>query len=301
MRSGPGCRLWIPNDKSKRLRYFFCMRLSGRKASSHASRWSPPQQVALLSLIALNTTAFVVQQVLQAYQPSFVVQYLGLSYQGIDSAYAWQFFTAMFLHAGVFSFGASMAVLYFIGRDVESILGQKHFLYLFLGGVLGGELAHLALMPSTTVLFAAAGGVAAIVVAFATILPEWELAESLSFILPFKIRAKYFGHAIAGVGLVLVVFDRSGIVNHSGLLGGCVVGWFYAHLLGFGRPSFVQRLMRRRRLESKRRAQMSLEEFMAEEIDPLLEKISRSGVESLTRSERRMLAQVRDKMTEPPQ
>ena len=92
-----------------------------------------------------------------------------------------------------------------------------------------------------------------------------------------------------------------GVVSHSSFLGGCAAGWLYAHLLGYGRPSFVQRALRRRRLESNRRRQMSLEEFIVEEIDPLLEKISRSGVESLTRSERRTLAQVREKMPEPPQ
>jgi rhomboid family protein len=100
---------------------------------------------------------------------------------------------------------------------------------------------------------------------------------------------------------VLVVFDRNGVVGHSSYLGGCAAGWLYAHLLGFGRPLFLQRALRRRRVASERRRQMSLGEFITEEIDPLLEKISRSGVESLTRSERRTLAQVREKMPEPPQ
>ena len=40
---------------------------------------------------------FVVQLVLQAYRPTLIPQYLGLSYRGIDDAYAWQFLTAMFL------------------------------------------------------------------------------------------------------------------------------------------------------------------------------------------------------------
>ena len=154
------------------------MRLSGRKASSYAPRWSAPQRVALLSLIGVNVAVFVAQKVLQAYQPGFVAQYLGLSYRGIDQAYAWQFLSAMFLQAGLLSFAASTFLLYFIGRDLESILGPKHFLYLFLGGVMGGELGHLFLMPSTTVLLAASGGVAALVVAFAIILPELELAGS---------------------------------------------------------------------------------------------------------------------------
>ena len=277
------------------------MRLSGRKASSHAPRWTPRQRVVLLSLIGVNFAVFVAQQILQAYQPAVVVEYLGLSYRGIDRAYAWQFFSAMFLQAGVFSFAGSMIVLYFIGRDVESILGQKHFLYLYLAGLVGGEVGHLFLMPATTVLFAAPGGVAAVVVAFATILPELELTQSLFFIPTAKLKAKYLGSALFAIGLLLVVFDRQGVVSHSALLGGGAAGWLYAHLLGFGRPSFVQRVLRRRRIEGERRRQMSLDEFIAEEIDPVLEKISRSGFGSLTRRERRALAEAREKMTEPPQ
>ena len=46
---------------------------------------------------------------------------------------------------------------------------------------------------------------------------------------------------------------------------------------------------------------MSLDEFISAEIDPVLEKISRNGLGSLTRRERRMLAEAREKMTEPPQ
>jgi membrane associated rhomboid family serine protease len=277
------------------------MRLSGRKASSHAPHWTPRQRVVLFSLIGLNFSVFLAQQVIQAQQPDVVPEVFGLSYRGIDQAYAWQFFSAMFLHASVLGFAGNMFVLYFIGRDVESILGQKHFLYLYLAGLIGGELGHLFLMPSTTVLLAASGGVAAVVVAFATILPELELTQSLFFILPVKLKAKYLGTALFFAGLLLVVFDRQGVVSHSAYLGGCAAGWLYAHLLGFGRPSVLQRALRRRRIEGERRRQMSLDEFIAEEIDPVLEKISRSGFGSLTRRERRVLGQARARMTEPPQ
>jgi membrane associated rhomboid family serine protease len=277
------------------------MRLSGRKASSHAPHWTPRQRVVLFSLIGLNFSVFLAQQVIQAQQPDVVPEVFGLSYRGIDQAYAWQFFSAMFLHASVLGFAGNMFVLYFIGRDVESILGQKHFLYLYLAGLIGGELGHLFLMPSTTVLLAASGGVAAVVVAFATILPELELTQSLFFILPVKLKAKYLGTALFTAGLLLVVFDRHGVVSHSAYLGGCAAGWLYAHLLGFGRPSVLQRALRHRRIEGERRRQMSLDEFIAEEIDPVLEKISRSGFGSLTRRERRVLGQARARMTEPPQ
>ena len=84
------------------------------------------------------------------------------------------------------------------------------------------------------------------------------------------------------------------------MLGGCSAGWLYAHLLGFGRPSFVQRALQQRRERIERRRQMSAEEFIAEEIDPLLEKISHSGLASLSRRERRTLALAREKMSEAP-
>lgn len=271
------------------------MRLSGRKASSHVPRWTHRQQVVLLTLVATNFAVFVAQQFVQVYQPAALGEYFGLSFRGIDQAYAWQFFSAMFLHAGVFAFAGHIFLLYFLGRDVESIFGQKHFLYLYLSGLIGGELGHLFLMPGTTVLLAASGGVAAVTVAFATILPELELIVAL------KLKAKYLGNALFAIGAVLVLFDRHGVVGHSALLGGGAAGWLYAHLLGYGRPSFLQRFLRRRRQEGERLRQMSLDEFMTEEIDPLLEKISRNGLGSLTRRERRALAQARAKITEPPQ
>ncbi|MEO5753371.1 MAG: rhomboid family intramembrane serine protease [Chthoniobacterales bacterium] len=277
------------------------MRLSGRKASSYAPRWTPRQRVTLFSLLGVNLGVFLVQQVVQAYQPEAVAQLFGLSYRGIDQAYAWQFVSALFLHAGFLSFAGSMFLLYFVGRDVESILGQKHFLYLYLGGAIAGELGHLFIMPPTTVLLAASGGIAALVVAFATILPELEVTQSIFFVVPVKLKAKYLGYTVFALGLVLTIVDRDGVVSHSAYLGGGAAGWLYAHLLGFGRPSFLQRMLWRRRMEGERRRQMSLEEFITAEIDPVLEKISRSGVGSLSRRERRTLARTREKMAEPPQ
>lgn len=277
------------------------MRLSGRRASSYAPRWRARQRVVLFALLGVNFVAFVTQLLLQTYDPAIIPEYLGLSYRGIDQAFAWQFFSAMFLHGNIFQFAANILALYLIGRDVESIVGQKHFLNLYLLGAVGGELGHLLLMPSATVLLAASGGIAAAVVAFGTILPELEMAGSIFFLVPVKLKAKHFAYALFALGGLLLVIDRHGVVSHSAYLGGCCAGWLYAHLLGFGRPSFVQRFLRERKMEHERRRQMSVEEFMDAEIDPLLDKISRRGLASLTRRERRKLAEVRVKMAAPPQ
>jgi membrane associated rhomboid family serine protease len=272
------------------------MRLSGRKASRFTRSWAPPQRIVLLSLIGLNAAAFIVQLVLTSWNQPFVLEYLGLSDRGINDAYAWQFFTAPLLHNNIWHFAADMLVLYFIGRDVEAIIGQRQFLFLYLFGAFSGELGHLFLMPSDCVLFGASGGVAAIFIAYATILPELEMTTLLLFMVPVRLKMRRLAQ-IALVGAVaLLLYDRSGVVGHSAFVGGAIAGWFYAQLLGFGRTSLLQRVLRQRRLEAARLQSMRADQFVAEEIDPLLEKISQRGLASLSRRERRLLEQAREKM-----
>src|SRR6476619_3674905 len=271
------------------------MRLSRRRPSPTTRRWTQRPRVVLLSLIGANFAIFVAQLFLDAYQPGFVREYLALSDQGLRSAYGWQFITAAFLHDGPWHLLGDLVLLYLLGRDVESIVGQRHFLFLYLSGTLAGELSHLFLMPDHSALLAASGGPAAVVVAYAAILPELELT-SMFFFLPVRLKAKHLAYGAFAISILLIIFDRSPTVAHSSFLGGCIVGWFYAHLLGFGRPSILQRALSQRRAEVERYEMMSPEEFIVQEIDPLLDKISREGMGSLTRAERKLLAKAREKI-----
>jgi membrane associated rhomboid family serine protease len=277
------------------------MRLSGRKSSSFTRRWTQSPRVILLGLIGLNVITFVAQVFLDAYQPGFVREYLALSDRGVHAAYGWQFFTAAFLHDGPWHLIGNMLILYLLGRDVESIIGQRQFLFLYLAGVAVGELGHLFLMPETSGLFAASGGVAAVLVAYATILPELELTSTILLLLPIRFKAKYLAYGAFAIALWGVTLDRNGAVAHSAYLGGMVAGWFYAHLLGFGRASIVQRALRQRRLEAERYRAMTPDQFIAEEVDPILDKISRDGLQSLTWQERRTLARAQEKIGEKTQ
>jgi len=272
------------------------MRLSGRKYSSYTRQWRQRQRVVLLTLICVNLGVFLAQIIVDAYQPGFVSAYLGLSDAGVRQAYAWQFVSAMFLHDGPWHLIGNMLILYVLGRDLEAILGQRHFLYLYLAGSVAGELGHLFLMPSQSVLFAASGGVAAVLVAYATILPGLELTAMMFFMVPIRLKAKHLAYAAFALAIVLICFDRAPLVSHSAYLGGCMAGWFYSHLLGFGRPSLLQRYLRQRQTDADRYEQMTSEQLITEEIDPLLEKISRCGLGGLTRKERRNLAKARDQI-----
>jgi membrane associated rhomboid family serine protease len=283
-------------DNGFPLRYSRDMRLSGRKPSSFTRRWTQRPRVVLLGLIGLNAIAFVAQLFLDAYQPGFVREYLGLSDRGVHAAYGWQFVTAIFLHDGPWHLAGNTLVLYLLGRDVESIIGQRQFLFLYFAGAFAGELGHLFLMPGTSVLFAASGGVAAVLVAYATILPELEFTSMFLLLLPVRLKAKYLAYAAFAIALWGVTLDRDGAVAHSAYLGGLVAGWLYAHLLGFGRASILQRTLRQRRAEAERYRAMTAEQFISEEVDPILDKISREGMQSLTWTERRTLARAQEKI-----
>ena len=277
------------------------MRLSGRKPSSFTRRWTQRPRVILLALMGVNVGAFVAQVFLDAYQPGFVREYLGLSEQGVHAAYGWQFLTAMFLHNGPWHLIGNILILYLFGRDVESIIGQRQFLFLYLAGAAAGELGHLFLMPSTSVLFAASGGAAAVLLAYTTILPELELTSMIFLLLPVRLKAKYLAYAALAVALWGVTLGRDSVVAYSAYLGGIMAGWFYAHLLGFGRVSILQRALQERRASRERYRAMTAEQFIAEEVDPILDKISREGLQSLTRAERRTLARAQEKFAENAQ
>ncbi|HEV3409659.1 MAG TPA: rhomboid family intramembrane serine protease, partial [Chthoniobacterales bacterium] len=192
------------------MRYPRSMRL-GRKSSSFARGWTQRQRVVLIALLAANMGAFAAQILLETYQPGFVREFFGLSGIGVQNAYAWQFVTACFMHTGPWHLLGNMVVLYLLGRDVECILGQRHFLLLYISGAIAGELGHLFLMPADTVLLAASGGVAAVMMAYATILPELELA-STTILIPLRLKAKYLAYAALGAGFLLLIFDRQGVV-----------------------------------------------------------------------------------------
>ena len=152
-------------------------------------------------------------------------------------------------------------------------------------------------MPVTTSLYAASGGVAAVLIAYATILPELDLISWRIWRFPVQLKAKHLASAILFLSGVMLVVDRDGAVIHSAIPGGLAAGWLYSNLLGFGHASWLRRFMLRKREAEARVQRMTSEEFIEQQIDPILEKISLNGLESLTRAERRILAQAREKVS----
>ena len=192
--------------------------------------------------------------------------------------------------------------LYFAGREVELVCGPKHLLGMyFMGGFLGGIL-QLA-MGGDISLMGASAGVCAVLLAFTTMLPELEITALLFFIIPIRMRAKWLGRAVIVSSIFFAVTPWGGNVGHLAHLGGALTGWFYTRRLGFGGAFWFQRVFRDRRVTRERQERMDPNEFISREIDPILDKIAREGIQSLTRSERRILELGREKIakkTSPP-
>jgi len=81
-----------------------------------------------------------------------------------------------------------------------------------------------------------------------------------------------------------------------------LVGYVYIKSLGYGvTPRWLLWLQSFRNVFRRRRSQpaerrLSREEFIQEQVDPILDKISREGMQSLTRRERKILESAKDLM-----
>jgi len=256
-------------------------------------------------LIVMSVMAFVAQTFAQKAFPGVVGDWFCLSLQGIRQGYLWQFFTYLFVHGipgrspaiGVVHLFVNMVTLYFVGREVEAIAGPRHLLGMYVFAGIAGGLAQIAAFPNNPPIAGASAGVCAVLIAFTTILPEFEVTGILSFIVPIRLRAKYVGWFVVGSEIAMLAFHWAPSVGHVAHLGGCLVGWIYARQLGFGNPWWIQRRMMERRQREERLERMSPDQYMTEEIDPILDKIARDGIRSLKRRERRILERGRDKIT----
>ena len=184
----------------------------------------------------------------------------------------------------------------------------------FWGGWYRPLVAHSA-GASHRPLIGASAGVFAVLIAFTTILPELELTCLLFFVIPIRIRARNLALLLTGSTVLFILFPYLNnlgnhmvdalsptpvVVAHYAHLGGCILGWLYVKQLGYGNPWRIQRYFFEKRQLEERRKHMTAEQFIVEEIDPILEKISRDGIRSLTRNERRILNMGREKMGKPP-
>jgi|SRR3990170_811181 len=220
-------------------------------------------------------------------------------------AQPWTLVTYTLVHAGFLHLAFNMLMLFFFGPAVEERMGGRAFLryYLFCG--LGGAALSLAiaLVAPVAPFVGASGAVFGVALAFAL---NWPDAPILVFPLPVPIKAKWLVLGLAAIDLALAVLPARDGVAHLAHLGGFLFGFLYlrgAALAARVPSSAPQRRSRararslqngaegRRRRDGPRRPASRPDETIQAKIDRLLDKISATGIDSLTPEERQLLAE----------
>lgn len=252
-------------------------------------------------IVWINVVVFFVQLICNEVVrfPHFE-RLFALSGEGLRHGFVWQPLSYMFLHGGIWHILINLLILWFFGREVEYFIGPKYFTRLYLFGGLAGAVLWLAFNFNSPVpVLGASAGVLACVIAFATLFPNREVTLLVFFVLPVTMKAKYLALIAIALDVVPLVEGARTNVAHLAHLGGAALGYLYIKQLGYGATPrwlwWLQGLGRktRGRRQPKTR-ELSPEEFMREQVDPILDKIAREGIHSLTRRERKILDSAKD-------
>lgn len=275
-------------------------------------------------LLVLLVSVFAFQQVNYAYLHTRFDSWAALSRSGLKSGWLWQLITFQFLHGGLFHLLANTLSIWFIGRFVEMILGRRRFWYAYLGtGAVGGLLQGILMLWAPAhfgnMVVGASAGASGMFAIFAMLQGESEIRWN--FIFPIK--AKVLLYAYAGISLFFTIVPSGGVA-HAAHLGGILagvawvkLGWHHDYITlpwerwmsRFGGLKRTRRQPRARTLAKTApfksdwasskpvlSADLPEEEFISKEVDPILDKISEHGIQSLTERERRILEAARNKM-----
>lgn len=223
----------------------------------------------------------------------------------------WSIITYMFLHTSFIHIAFNMLILYFGGQIFLQFLDNKKLIGTYLlGGIAGGILYILSfnLFPVFTPIvkgalaLGASASVMAVLIAIAAYVPNF----SVRLILIGEVKLKY-------IALFYIVMDIISIPNgnaggHLAHLGGALFGFYFAYQLRKGKDITVgvNRMLnyllalfsskRKMKVVYKKTGKTKSDlEYNAqkkanqEKIDEILDKISKSGYDSLSKEEKAIL------------
>jgi membrane associated rhomboid family serine protease len=285
------------------------MRSPRRYTSRSPLAWSSGQQpialmlVSLLVLWAGGQVALWLWEVnsgLKPHLPTPLWEIFRLDNQFTAEHHYWKLFTHALLHNDVAHFTINLAILGFAGREIEPIIGRRQFLALSLTSWLFGGavswLIHIWNGPASAEVAGFSATAAAVLAAYSTIMPELEQRLNVFYVIPLRFRAKFYSLGVVSLAAICLFTETLTVVGPAGILVGSVMGWAWAKQMGFGNPLWIQRMIFDRRQRETRLERLNAEDFVALEVDPILDKISREGLQSITRAEWRILEQGSDKL-----
>ncbi len=274
---------------------------------------------ALVKLILINIIVFVVMGTIavvatlshNGYVFTFIEEQVSLPSSFWFFIYKpWTIITYAFVHnlSDIFHILFNMLNLYWFGRIVADLIGSKKLLSLYiLGGISAGIIYllifnigvdYLNIPKGHGQLIGASGAVFAIIVGAATLSPGY----IVNLFFTWQVKIVYIAAAVIFISFLGTVGGNAG--GNFAHLGGALFGYIYIKQLqrgtDLGRPiilftEWVSGLFKKRSpikvsyRNSKGSPAPGNTAPNQKEIDDILDKISRSGYESLTKEEKQKL------------
>ncbi|MET3113351.1 membrane associated rhomboid family serine protease [Pedobacter sp. CG_S7] len=208
--------------------------------------------------------------------------------------------TYQFFHSGIFHLLFNMLWLYWMGKIFLDFLKPRQFHFVYLAGGFAGAIFfslafHIFPVFAKSIaeasVIGSSGAVMAIVVATATLVPDY----SIRLMFLGDVKLKY-------LAIAYIVLDIIGVasVNSGGSfahLGGAILGFSYIKALGkgydwsnlFKRKAKVTKLKVNKNENYKRSSNSKAETVAQTEIDAILDKISKTGYDKLSKEEKETL------------
>ena len=263
------------------------------------------------SLIGINVVVFLLISILGVFEFLFnrqhIITNLINQYFAVPTNLStlleriWTPITYQFLHSGFFHILFNMLWLYWMGRLLEEYLNSKRITFIYLVGGFCGALFYILcynLFPAfaESKLIASAIGasaaVTAIVIATATLLPDY----TISLILIGPVKLKWIAIIYILIDLISVAGPNAG--GHLTHLGGAIFGFLFIKSLQNGNDwsNIMNKLFapkRKLKVVSKNngRPNNTVKNDLPNQklVDEILDKISKSGYDNLSKKEKEIL------------
>ena len=259
-------------------------------------------------IIVANVAVFLVSFIAQRVEVVENLEWLSLSKSFSDVlSKPWTLLTYGFIHNSFIHLFFNMVVLYFFGRSFSNLFKEDLSFKVYILGILSGGFAFvlvynlfpLGILNTVGTLVGSSAGVGAIIIFLCAYLPNKEVR-----FFTFQFPLKYLGIAIVLFNIPsLFSLNSGGSVAH---FGGYLLGYFYAIQFQKGTDigEFIDKITAYfsrskaplKTVHKKKKASFvgkKKEEFDTfthqKQIDLILDKIGKSGYESLTQAEKDFL------------
>lgn len=240
---------------------------------------------------------------LQNNTANFIIDYFALSVNSSNFIYKpYTFISYGFLHINFIHLLMNLIALYYIGNLFLEYFSSKKFItYYVLGSIFGGILFILSyyyfpvFKNTNGILIGASASISAILVGLTTHIPNYKL--NLRFVGPIKLWVL----TAIFIFLSIILIPNGNAGGQLAHLGGAIIGFILTAY--FNQPKTKQTNLKtvyKNTNNSKKTDNFGLsnhqkKQIQQRKIDNLLDKISKSGYDSLTEEERLFLASESEK------